>query len=98
MNSGIRVIRHLTWLPGRSMKLRDIKINKTSTIDSASVNPLKSSYSNYAQEIRKLWNGYEKPAIIGETGWAHTFYEPSMPGYLAQYHNALWVSLATGAQ
>jgi hypothetical protein len=60
------------------------------------VHPLKSSYSNYAKEIRKLWNGYEKPSIIGETGWAHTFYEPSMPGYLAQYHNALWVSLASG--
>ncbi len=73
------------------------QINKTSTIDSASVHPLKSSYSNYAREIRRLWNGYEKPSIIGETGWAHTFYEPAMPGYLAQYHNALWVSLATGA-
>jgi hypothetical protein len=72
------------------------EINKTSTIDSALVHPLKSSYSNYAKEIRKLWNGYEKPSIIGETGWAHTFYEPSMPGYLAQYHNALWVSLASG--
>ena len=72
------------------------QINSTSTLDSASVNPLKSSYSNYAQQIQKLWYGYEKPAIIGETGWDHTFYEPSMPGYLAQYHNALWVSLATG--
>lgn len=73
------------------------EINKTSTIDSALVNPLKSSYNNYAREIRKLWQGFEKPAIIGETGWDHTFYETSMPGYLAQYHNALWVSLATGA-
>jgi hypothetical protein len=35
--------------------------------------------------------------INGETGYAHTFYEPSMPGYLAQYHNALWVTLATGS-
>jgi hypothetical protein len=72
------------------------EINKTSTLDSAAVNPLTSSYSNYAREVRRLWNGYEKPAIIGETGWDHTFYEPSMPGYLAMYHNALWVSLATG--
>ena len=72
------------------------EINKTGTLDSAAVNPLKSSYSNYAREIRRLWNGYSKPAIIGETGWDHTFFEPSMPGYLAMYHNALWVSLATG--
>ncbi len=72
------------------------EINKTSTLDSATVNPLASSYSNYAREIRRLWKGFEKPAIIGETGWDHTFYEPSMPGYLAMYHNALWVALTTG--
>ncbi len=71
-------------------------INTTGTIDSAKTHPLKDSYYNYANQVRRLWNGYEKPAIIGETGWAHTFYEPSMPGYLAQYHNALWVSLASG--
>ncbi len=72
-------------------------INKTSTIDSADVHPLTSSYRNYAKENQKLWNGYGKPVINGETGWAHTFYEPSMPGYLAMYHNALWVTLATGS-
>jgi Domain of unknown function (DUF5060) len=72
------------------------EINKTSTLDSSKVHPLKSSYMNYAREIKRLWDGYEKPAIIGETGWDHTFYEMQMPGYLAQYHNALWVSLATG--
>jgi hypothetical protein len=72
------------------------EINKTSTLDSATANPLTSSYRNYAKEIKRLWNGFEKPAIIGETGWDHTFYEPSMPGYLAMYHNALWVSLSTG--
>ena len=43
-----------------------------------------------------LVSGYQKPAIIAETGWNHTFFEPGMPGYLAQYHNALWVSLAKG--
>ena len=72
-------------------------INRTSSIDSAVVNPLKSSYFNYAKENQKLWNGYEKPVVNGETGWAHTFYEPSMPGYLAMYHNTLWVTLATGS-
>ncbi|HCU21254.1 MAG TPA: hypothetical protein DF818_18630 [Bacteroidales bacterium] len=72
-------------------------INRTSTIDSADVNPLIHSYRNYATENQKLWHGYGKPVINGETGYAHTFYEPSMPGYLAQYHNALWVTLATGS-
>ena len=72
-------------------------MNRTGTMDSATAHPLAQSYSTYAGEISKLWNGYEKPAIIGESGWDHTFYEPSMPGYLALYHNALWASLASGA-
>jgi hypothetical protein len=71
-------------------------VNNTSTMDSATVHPLTDSYTNYITEIRRLWNGYNKPAILGETGWDHTFYEPSMPGYLAQYHNTLWACLATG--
>jgi hypothetical protein len=71
-------------------------VNNTSTLDSATVLPLVSSYTNYAGEVGRLWKGYGKPVIIGETGWDHVFYEPSMPGYLAQYHNALWVCLANG--
>lgn len=72
-------------------------INKTSSIDSAKVNPLTDSYRNYAGQNQKLWHGYGKPVINGETGWDHTFFEPGMPGYLAMYHNALWVTLATGS-
>ncbi|MEX2235872.1 MAG: DUF5060 domain-containing protein [Cyclobacteriaceae bacterium] len=71
-------------------------ITKSASLDSADIHPLTHSYNNYAKQISKLWNGYEKPAIIGETGWDHTFYEPGMPGYLALYHNALWVTLASG--
>lgn len=72
-------------------------ITKSASLDSADIHPLAHSYNNYAAQMRRLWYGYEKPAIIGETGWDHTFYEPGMPGYLAQYHNALWVTLTTGA-
>ncbi|MGC3943517.1 MAG: DUF5060 domain-containing protein [Chryseolinea sp.] len=72
-------------------------INHTGTIDSATAHPLKDSYLNYANQIKTIWDGYKKPVIIGETGWDHTFYEPGMPGYIAAHHNALWVSLTTGA-
>lgn len=58
--------------------------------------PLQASYRNYAGEIQKMWNEFDKPVLIGETGWDHTYYEPGMPGYLATYHNVLWVSLANG--
>jgi uncharacterized protein DUF5060 len=58
--------------------------------------PLRYSYSNYAGEIRKMWSSFDKPLMIGECGWDHTYYEPGMPGYLATYHNALWASLAAG--
>lgn len=72
-------------------------INQAGTVDSAKVHPLKDSYMIYANQIKTIWDGYKKPVIIGETGWDHTYYEPGMPGYVAAHHNALWVSLATGA-
>lgn len=71
-------------------------INRTGTLKNANANPLRHSYFNYATEVSRLWDNYKKPAIIGETGWDHTFYEFYMPGYLAQYHNALWVCLTSG--
>lgn len=69
---------------------------KSGKVTAQSESPLQASYRNYAGEIRKLWNSYKKPLILGETGWDHTYYEPGMPGYLATYHNILWVSLTTG--
>ncbi|HTR29941.1 MAG TPA: DUF5060 domain-containing protein [Puia sp.] len=71
-------------------------VNNSSTVDSAATSPLASSYMNYAGEVGRLWKEFSKPILIGETGWDHVFYEPSMPGYLAQYHNTLWVCLASG--
>lgn len=101
-SGGVREFWHegyqITDIAAREIyEAQGFPINNTSAIDSAAVHPLTSSYRNYAGENLKLWNGYGKPVVNGETGWAHTFYEPSMPGYLAQYHNALWVTLATGS-
>jgi hypothetical protein len=59
--------------------------------------PLQYSYRNYATQVKNLWDGFHKPAIVGECGWDHTYYEPGMPGYLAMYHNAIWVSLVNGS-
>jgi hypothetical protein len=72
-------------------------INMTGQIEKDPVHPLTHSYRNYHGEVNKLWTHFEKPAIIPETGWDHVFYEPEMPGYLALYHNALWVCLASGS-
>lgn len=58
--------------------------------------PLRASYLNYAKQTQALWNGFKKPAIIAESGYDHTYYEPGTPGYLAAYHNALWTTLANG--
>ncbi|MHC4581339.1 MAG: DUF5060 domain-containing protein [Planctomycetota bacterium] len=70
---------------------------KGGKLDPNDESPIQSSYRNYATQIQNLWNGFDKPAIIGECGWDHTYYEPGMPGYLAMYHNVLWVSLTNGA-
>lgn len=58
--------------------------------------PLRDSYMTYSGEAKKLWDGFDKPAINGECGWEHTYYEPGTPQYLAMYHNALWVGLGSG--
>ena len=71
-------------------------IPKSGKIDCAGESPLQYSYRNYSVQIQNLWKGFNKPVIIGECGWDHTYYEPGTPGYLAMYHNALWVSLANG--
>jgi hypothetical protein len=84
-------------LPAREIyEAQGFPIIKDGKLDVKNVHPLTLSYLNYSREIKRLWNGYKKPAIIGETGWDHTFYEPGMPGYHAQYHNVLWVSLTSG--
>lgn len=72
-------------------------INKTGQIDKDETHPLTYSYLNYHGQVKKLWDNYEKPAIIPETGWDHTFYEMSMPGYQSYFHNTLWVTMASGS-
>lgn len=64
--------------------------------DPAGEHPARFSYLNYAKQTQDLWNGWKKPAIIGECGWDHTFHEPAMPGYAEMVHNALWAGLANG--
>ncbi len=85
-------------LPGREIyEAQGFPINATGRIDADKVHPLTYSYRNYHGQVKKLWGGWEKPAIIPETGWDHTFYEMSMPGYQAQFHNALWTCLSSGS-
>lgn len=84
-------------LPSREIyEAQGFSMIKDGGIANQEEHPLVLSYNNYAGQVTKLWTNYEKPAIIGETGWDHTYYEPSMPGYQSLYHNALWVSLANG--
>jgi hypothetical protein len=89
-------IQYVDYSTREIYEAQGFPITKAGTLDSADIHPLRYSYNNYADQIKKLWDGYGKPVIIGETGWDHTYYEPGMPGYLAMHHNVLWVSLATG--
>ncbi|GBD93885.1 mannan endo-1,4-beta-mannosidase precursor [bacterium BMS3Abin05] len=59
-------------------------------------NFLRSSLKNYAFASIRFWNDFEKPAIIGETGYDNAYFEPGTAGYTAIYHNALWTSLTNG--
>ena len=59
-------------------------------------NPLRSSLSNYAEACSRLWDNFEKPAIIGESGWDWVYVDLYSPEYTALYHNALWTCLTHG--
>jgi hypothetical protein len=71
-------------------------MDRRGTVEGETIHPLTRSYTNYVTQVDKLWEGYEKPAIIAESGWDHVFYDPSMPGYLQLYHDALWACLTSG--
>jgi len=87
-----------TDIPGREIyEAQGFAMNKTGQVDKGERHPLTDSYRNYNEQISKLWNGWEKPCVIPETGWDHTFYMMQMPGYYSLFHNALWVSLASGS-
>ena len=72
-------------------------IPKSGKLDPMGESAIQDSYKNYALWVRQLWDLFGKPVINGECGYDHTYYEPGMPGYLAMYHNAIWVALANGA-
>ncbi|MDA0195464.1 MAG: DUF5060 domain-containing protein [Bacteroidetes bacterium] len=85
-------------MPGREIyEAQGFPINRTGKIDGDETHSLTYSYRNYQGQVNKLWSNFEKPVIIPETGWDHTFYMMSMPQYQSQYHNAIWVSLASGS-
>lgn len=85
-------------MPGREIyEAQGFPINATGQIDMDETHPLTYSYKNYHGQVNKLWNNFTKPVVIPETGWDHVFYEMSMPGYQALFHNAMWVSLASGS-
>jgi hypothetical protein len=85
-------------MPGREIyEAQGFPVNKTGQVEKDATHPLTYSYLNYHGQVKKLWNNYEKPVIIPETGWDHTFYEMSMPGYQSFFHNALWVTMASGS-
>jgi hypothetical protein len=81
-----REIYELQGHPGPASMKPDLKTD----------HPARHSYLNYATQAQALWRGFGKPSLIGECGWDHTHYEPSMPGYRETVHNAMWAGLANG--
>jgi hypothetical protein len=77
-------------------ELQGHPVPASSRPDLRSDHPLKHSYMNYAKQTQALWSGFNKPAMIGECGWDHTFHETTTPGYREMYHNALWAGLSNG--
>ena len=71
-------------------------MDRRGTVEGETIHPLTRSYTNYVAQVDRLWSGYDKPLVVAESGWDHVFYDPSMPGYLQLYHDAMWVCLCSG--
>ncbi len=61
-------------------------------------NPLRSSLWTYHTVTRQMWDDFAKPAIMGEAGWLDNYgnYAGDSDEYAIMYHDALWVSWASG--
>jgi len=61
-------------------------------------NPLRSSLWTYHSVTRQMWDDFAKPAIMGEAGWLNNYgnYAGDSDEYAIMYHDALWVSWASG--
>jgi hypothetical protein len=61
-------------------------------------NPLRSSLWTYHSVTRQMWNGFAKPAVMGEAGWLDNYggFSGESDEYAIMYHNALWSSWASG--
>jgi len=63
-------------------------------------NPVRSSVWAYHEAARRMWQGYAKPAILGEAGGGSNKnfggYSPGSAEYTRMFHNALWASWSSG--
>jgi hypothetical protein len=61
-------------------------------------NPLRSSLWTYHNVTRQLWEGFSKPAIMGEAGWLDNYgdFAGNSDEYVIMFHNALWSSWSSG--
>ncbi len=61
-------------------------------------NPLRSSLWTYHDVTRQMWEGFAKPAILGEAGANDSYgnYAAGSEEYLLLFHNALWASWSSG--
>lgn len=63
-------------------------------------NPVRSSAWAYHDAARRMWEGFAKPAILGEAGGGSNKnfggYAPGSAEYTRMFHNALWTSWSSG--
>ncbi|HNW60116.1 MAG TPA: DUF5060 domain-containing protein [bacterium] len=63
-------------------------------------NPVRSSMWAYHEAAQRMWNGYPKPAVMGEAGGGadknYGGYAPGSTEYTRMFHNALWATWSSG--
>ncbi len=61
-------------------------------------NPLRTSLWTYHTVTRQMWEGFAKPAIMGEAGWLNSYgdFAGDSDEYAIMFHDALWSSWSSG--
>jgi len=89
----------LYWSDGYEIvDLPNVHLYETGWSPHYSNDPLRSSLWIYGNIAQQLWEDFDKPGIYGEAGYYNNYggFSAGSKEYIQMYHNALWVTWASG--
>ena len=89
----------LYWSDGYEIvDLPNVHLYETGWSSHYANDPLRSSLWIYGNIAQQFWQDFDKPGIYGEAGYYNNYggFSAGSKEYIQMYHNALWVTWASG--